>query len=588
MKKSFLISVIAHIDAGKTSLVRDLLFQFKQNIDLERLDHMSVEKKHRVTVKLKTFKLFEDNGHIIFLIDTPGHVDFALEVKRSLRISDLCFVLIDVAKGVCSQTLEYLQYARSINLKMVLIFNKIDLLLHESIDDFWSKFKQNNTQFCEHEWEDILWTSQRDRRVGVKNWILTHYTNFTNIEHSSSLFYVLDILKIYRDTGVLLIRKQKNFNLKIGDCLNFDGHKWTVSEVIDHYKDSSNSLCEMVLKGKGLSKSVCLNGNFIHHTHIDEKHITLFHRENLVWINVFIRNNSNDKLQKFRDIVFGLLATDPYVGSKKKNDKFLGFGFEFNFSGSFHLEIFLERLSEHINDLVITLPSVKYFCDQKRTLEVDVHDQNLDVKTPYWTPGVGLTVRVNREYLGRVCNFLSGTRVSFRLKDPERDHEYRRIDIDSPLELLVSNNFINTLRRVTSGFLMLESQKRYWFLSKIYKITVFINHTHISQLDTLCTAERSREVVDKLFRSLHKHIKKKLFEQRIHIMINHKYAKGFRITAARKDVTQKLYGGDPTRRMKLLEQQKIGKQRMKRESMGKYIIDQDMINNIIIDINKSK
>lgn len=578
-KQTILVTVIAHIDAGKTTLVRNLL-----DNEESRLDGMTVEKKHRVTVKLKVFDWFCFDFYKIYLIDTPGHVDFAFEVKRSLRTTDLCFVLIDVIKGVCSQTIEYVKYAKDLNLEMILVFNKADLL-KESKDSFLQRFKQQNNIFWNsNKWRAILWNSFKTKGNTIKNWIKHNYINVAE-SNSPGLFYVLDILEVGKKKSILLIRKNKPFKLKKGLELRWEDRRWKIDKIEDAHPDHDRGLCKITLTGETINDIISLNGNFIKSLRVKKDDIFCFHRENLIWINVFLQNRSKEQLIKFKEVVYSLLATDPYVGHTKKIDKFLGFGFVFSFSGNFHLDIFLERLKLRCSGLLITLSGVKYFIDQQRTRELKVHDDDFDRKKHYIVPGVKFNIRVRAKYLGRVCELLSLNQINFTILEKVLNQD-RFININTPLEMVSSNNFVNELRRSTSGFVLFEPQTRYFFFSYLSKITVIINQTPLSQFDILCIKQRVTALVDKIFFSLKKNITKQLFEQRIYIKVDNKIIKGFRVKASRKDVTQKLYGGDQTRKMKLLEKQKLGKKRLRGLSIGKITLSHKVINQCIIDINK--
>lgn len=593
-------SIIAHIDHGKSTLADRMLEA--AHIDISRdkresriLDRLELEQEKGITIKLQACRMIWKDTQLN-LIDTPGHVDFSYEVSRSLAACEAAILLVDASQGVQAQTISNTQKALELGLTLIPVINKIDL---------------PNINIKESEDE------------------LVHLLGFNREE----------IIKVSGKTGegveTLLDAIVKRCPSPKGDINKplkalifdsfYDEHRGVVVAVrimdgkVQHIPGKSIDL-HILQKGKSfkpteigifkpdLEETNILNTGEVGYIATGFKNISMFTVGDTISDKIDTPPLAGYKVPKPNVYAtFFPITTDQYeplkIGLNKlsmndsaltfsdQRSNLLGSGFRCGFLGLLHMEIVQERLErEYDVDLIITAPTVEY-----KVTKLD--GTKLEIQTPQELPDpseiseilepwVRLKIMTPDRYMGplmELCQYKRGEYVNTQYisntsGDIELKDQYIVLEYDIPLASLVSN-FFDQLKNKSSGYASMEYDLIDFFPVDLVKVSVLVNHEEIEALSFLETRELTQSKANKLLEVMKGEIPRQQFPIPLQAAIGAKVIAREDVKGYRKDVTAKLYGGDYTRRLKLLEKQKKGKKRLK--MIGQVNIPQEAFLSIL-------
>ncbi len=571
-------SIIAHIDHGKSTMA-DRLMEFtgavtEREAQAQLLDNMDIERERGITIKSQTVRLtYQDNSgetYLLNLIDTPGHVDFTYEVSRSMAACEGALLIVDAAQGVEAQTLANVYLALENNLEILPILNKIDLPTAEP------------ERVCQ-EIEDI---------IGLDTGLAVRASAKTGIGISDILEQVVGLIPppsgdmsaplraLIFDSwfdaylGVVIMIRVVDGEVKLGDKVRFMAtekeYEVTQLGIFSPFKQEKKQL--QAGEVGYLSASIKTMG----HTKIGDT-VTLSHNsaqealagyaeaKPMVFSGIY--PVSSDQYEDLKDALHKLALNDASFTYEPETSIALGFGFRCGFLGLLHMEIVQERLEREFKlSLIATAPTVIYNVHLKKggMLSIDNPSQlpspmEIDfIEEPY----VRGRILTPPEYLGplmTLCQERRGTQVSMEYPAPNRT----LLVYDFPLNEIVVN-FYDRLKSMSKGYASFDYEMRDYQKGDLVKLDIMLNGDPVDALSLIVpkvnSYYRGRELAAKI-KTL---IPRQMFEIAIQASIGSKVIARETLGAMRKNVTAKCYGGDITRKRKLLEKQKEGKKRMKR------------------------
>ena len=569
-------AIIAHIDHGKSTLA-DRLIQFcgglsEREMKDQVLDSMDIERERGITIKAQTVRLnYKDSNsdeYQLNLIDTPGHVDFSYEVNRSLSACEGSILVVDAAQGVEAQTLANVYQAIDLNHEIIPVINKIDLpaaepdrvcrqieevigldasdaikvsaKTGEGIEDIFGALIERLPQPKEDRSETskaLLVDSWYDSYLGVVVLVrviageLSKGQKIKMLGTNSS--YTIDEVGIFRPKKVSLKAIQAGeIGYIIAGIKNVSDTQ--VGDTITDFQKP----CKDALKGFRPSQPSVFCGLF--------------------------PTDSGD-FEDLRDSIEKLSLNDSSFQYETENSAALGFGFRCGFLGLLHLEIVRERIEREFNiDLITTAPSVIYKIHLTNGDVIELHNpadmpEVTNIKA-IEEPWIKATILVPDEYLGAVlklCEERRGHQVDLTYAGTRAMVVY-----DLPLNEVVFD-FYDRLKSVSSGYASFDWQLEDYKAEKLVKMSVLVNEEPVDALSIIVHADRSFNRGRTMCKKLKDLIPRHQFKIPVQAAIGGKIIARETIPPFRKDVTAKLYGGDVTRKMKLLEKQKKGKKKMR-------------------------
>ncbi|WPX97117.1 translation elongation factor 4 [Candidatus Bandiella euplotis] len=569
-------SIIAHIDHGKSTLA-DRLIEKCGNIEAREmssqiLDSMDIEQERGITIKAQTVKLLykakDGNEYVLNLIDTPGHVDFSYEVSRSLAACEGSILIVDASQGVEAQTLANTYKAIENNHEIILVLNKVDLPAAEperikaQIEEVIGLDTTNAIEISAKTGQGIdkvleaivnmlpppkgeldnplkamLVDSWYDKYLGVV--ILIRIIDGSIKKGMAIKMMATDAEHLVERVGIFTPKKLPVDGLNAGDVGFITGNIRQVSDckIGDTITDVKNQ-CDSVLPGFKPSQPVIFCG--IYPT--DASHYSAL-----------------------RDSIAKLKLNDPSLHYEPETSKALGFGFRCGFLGMLHLEIVQERLErEYDLDLVTTAPSVVYKIYLRSGEIMELHnpaDMPDPTRIEYMEePWVKATIMVPDKYLGTIIALC----MDKRGRQQELTYMGDRVMLvyQLPLNEIVFD-FYEKLKSSSKGYASCDWELDDYFKGDLVKVDILINEMPVDALCLLIhrakAESRGREICEHLKELIPRH----LFAIPIQAAIGGKIIARETISALRKDVTAKCYGGDVSRKRKLLEKQKKGKKRMR-------------------------
>ena len=585
-------SIVAHIDHGKSTLA-DRLIQFcgglsDREMKEQVLDSMVLERERGITIKAQTVRLnyIAKNGkkYILNLMDTPGHVDFSYEVSRSLAACEASLLIVDTTQGVEAQTLANAYQAINNDHEILPVLNKIDLPTSEP-----DKIKEQI--------EDILGIDSKDAALvsaktglGVEELLEKIIKNlpFPKGEINNPLRCMLVDSWYDSYLGVVVLVRVIDGQLKKNQKLRFIAAG--VTHTIDRVGIFSPKPKETESLGPGeigfinagiKNASDCKVGDTI----TDEKNPTkevlsgFKPSQPVVFCGMF-PVDSND-YEHLRDSVVKLSLNDSSFSYEPEVSPALGYGFRCGFLGLLHLEIIKDRFELEYNlELVSTAPSVVYKINMKDGSVMDLHNPTdipdsvkIDSISEPW---IKSTIIVPDEYLGTVlelCTSKRGVQINLNYTGTRAMVEYKL-----PLNEVVFD-FYDRLKSITKGYASFDYEIIGYEINDLVKVSILINGESVDALSLIVHRDRSQQRGRTLCERLKDLIPRQQFKVAIQATIGGKIIARETVASFRKDVTQKLYGGDVTRKNKLLDKQKKGKKRMKQ--FGKVDIPQNAFLNAL-------
>ncbi|MED5269086.1 MAG: translation elongation factor 4 [Candidatus Neomarinimicrobiota bacterium] len=576
--------IIAHIDHGKSTLA-DRLLEFTGTISKKKmkdqvLDNMELERERGITIKSHSIRMSFKN-HTLNLIDTPGHVDFSYEVSRTLSASEGALLVVDAAQGVEAQTVTNYLLAVDNDLKIIPIINKIDLP-NADIENV----KKQVIELTGCEEEEILLASAKSGE-GIEDILDTIIENVPcpisskNNELKALIFD--SIFDKYR--GVIAYVRVYEGSIKPGMKIKFFSHDvyYDVDEVghfvIDRKKSTSLE--------EGEVGYVIANIRDIEHVLPGDTITT-------------VKNSCTEALpgfQKIKPMVFsGLFPSDAddyddlrtALEKLKLNDASLlfepevsdalGFGYRCGFLGLLHMEIIQERLEREFNlSIVTTSPNVKYLANLKDKTQVEVHRPALlpppKILESILEPIVMAEILTPAEYIGNVMKICQDRRGKYKSTSYLSKSKVQLL-YELPLGEIIFD-FYDSIKSASKGYASFDYTFKEYRESKLDKLDILINKEPVDALSMICSKEDSYHRGLALCKKLKELIPRQQIQIPIQASIGSRVIARTNIPAFRKNVTEKLYGGDVTRKRKLLEKQKKGKKRMR--MIGKVEVPQEAL-----------
>ena len=568
-------SIIAHIDHGKSTLADRLLditgaIQEREK-QAQILDSMDIERERGITIKLNTVQLkyhYNDEEYVLHLIDTPGHVDFTYEVSRSLAACEGAILVVDAAQGIEAQTLANLYLAMENDLTIIPVINKIDLP-NANIE----KVKQELHDSLGFDEDEIILCSAKTG-VGIKELVEAIIERIPAPKGDSKDNLQALIFDSYFDSyrGIVASIRVVNGTLKVGDKIKMfeTNNVYDVVELGVHTpkilkKDTLTTgevgyLCASI---KNISDIKV--GDTITHVENEGKPLPGYKpMKPMVFCGIFpIESN---KFESLREALEKLKLNDASLEFEPETSKALGFGFRCGFLGLLHMEIIEERIEREFGiELIATSPSVIYKVEltDRNVIYIDSPSKMPDrqniksISEPY----IKTNIFVPSEYIGPImelCQNKRGNYVSMDYIDKTR------VDIhyEIPLSEIVYD-FFDKLKSYTKGYASFDYELIGYKESNLVKMDILLNGDIVDALSLIVHKDFAYNRGKVIVESLRKLIPRQQFEIPIQAVIGTKVIARSDIKAVRKNVLAKCYGGDVSRKRKLLEHQKEGKKRMK-------------------------
>jgi len=585
-------SIVAHIDHGKSTLA-DRLIQFcggltDREMKEQVLDSMELERERGITIKAQTVRLNytskEGNKYILNLMDTPGHVDFSYEVSRSLAACESSLLIVDSTQGVEAQTLANAYQAINNDHEILPVLNKSDLPSSEP-----EKIKQQIEDVLGIETDDASLVSAKTG-AGVEDLLEKIVKKLPTPKGDLNASLKCMLVDSWYDSylGVIVLVRVIDGQLKKNQKIRFMAAGAT--HTIDRVGIFSPKITEVETLGPGeigfinsgiKSVSDCKVGDTI----TEEKNPTsqplpgFKPSQPVVFCGMFPVDS--DEYEHLRDSMVKLALNDSSFSYEPEVSPALGYGFRCGFLGLLHLEIIRDRFELEFNlELVTTAPSVVYKIHMKDGSIINLHNPT-DMPDPVKIesiaePWIKATIIVPDEYLGSVlelCTSKRGVQINLNYTGTRALVEYKL-----PLNEVVFD-FYDRLKSITKGYASFDYEITGYEINNLVKVSIMINGDPVDALSLIVHKDRSQQRGRVLCERLKELIPRQQFKVAIQAAIGGKIIARETVASFRKDVTQKLYGGDVTRKNKLLDKQKKGKKRMRQ--FGKVDIPQNAFLNAL-------
>jgi len=565
-------SIIAHIDHGKSTLADRFLeltntFDNRSNVS-QVLDNMELEKERGITIKLNAVSL-DYKGYTLNLIDTPGHVDFSYEVSRSLAACEGAILVVDASQGIEAQTLANLYLALENDLTIIPVINKIDLP-NANVP----KVKEELVKTLGFKEEEILLCSAKTG-IGVKEILdaVIERINPPVIKEDAPLKALIFDSHFDSYKGVVLLVKVTEGSIKVKDKIYMmqKGSSFEVTEV--GVNKITNKPLEKLSSGmvgyvaaaiKDITKVAV--GDTI--TLEDNPALKPLHgykpMKPMVFSGIFPIEAS--KYDDLKEALEKLKLNDASLEFTPENSVALGFGFRTGFLGLLHMDIILERLEREFNlETIATTPSVVYKVGLTSGEEIEVSSPNEmleKVKISYIKePYIYTNIISPTEFIGPIMTLCQNKRGIY---DTTEYIDETRVNIHYYIPLgEIIYDFYDKLKSYTKGYASFDYEVSDYRISKLVKMDILLNGDIVDALSVIVHEDfaynKGREIVTKL----RKTIPRQMFEVPIQASIGSKVIARENVSAMKKNVLAKCYGGDVSRKRKLLEKQKEGKKKMK-------------------------
>ncbi|HKM40813.1 MAG: translation elongation factor 4 [Patescibacteria group bacterium] len=581
--------IIAHIDHGKSTLA-DRLLEFTETVEERKmknqiLDGLDIERERGITIKLQPVTM-EYQGYQLNLIDTPGHVDFSYEVSRSLAAVETAVLLVDCTQGIQAQTLANLYLALEQDLNIIPVINKIDLPAANP-----EKTKKEIIKLLGCSEDDILLASGKTGQ-GVEE-ILQAVIKKGPAPRASEPGVARALIfdsKYDEYKGVVAYLRVFDGSFKKGDRIKLMATK-AESEILDLGIFKPDYLSQASLGTGSIGYLVtgfkevgeCRVGDTITLSSGADKVSALSGYQEvkpMVFAGIFPREGSD--LESLREAMDKLKLNDSALSFEPERSDALGFGFRCGFLGLLHLEIFQERLKREYNlDLIVTIPSVAYRVYKKNGEDFFIRTpQKLPEPTEIdkiEEPWVSLDIISPKEYIGNIMQLAQDKRAVYKNTEfisSGTDDQRAILHYEIPLSAILTD-FYDKIKSASAGYASINYEYLDYRLADVVKMDILVAEEIIEALSTIVYRDeafrRGKEVVNILKESL----PRQMFALKLQAAISGKVIAAERLSALRKDVTAKLYGGDVSRKRKLLEKQKKGKKKMMLAGKGSVEIPPD-------------
>lgn len=568
--------IIAHIDHGKSTLA-DRLLEYTNTVaakDLQAqvLDNMDLERERGITIKSHAIQMkytYEGEEYILNLIDTPGHVDFSYEVSRSIAACEGALLIVDASQGIQAQTISNLYMALDHDLTIIPIVNKIDLpgASPEEVQD-------QIVSLLGVDPDEVLFASGKTGQ-GVHEILQAIVTRIAPpVGDPDAPLQALIFDSVFNPfRGIIAYYKVINGSIAKGDQVKFinTGMEYDADEVGVLELDMKPRECintgdvGYIISGIKTSKEVKVGDTITHIKNPAKEAIAGFEEvKPMVFAGVY--PIETEDFEDLRASLEKLQLNDASLTFTPESSAALGFGFRCGFLGLLHMEIVQERLDREFNmNVITTVPNVSYQVHLKKGGMVEVHNpsglpdlmQVDHIDEPY----IRATIITDTTYIGPIMTLCLGKR-GILIKQEYISGNRVEIYFDLPLGEIVID-FYDKLKSVSRGYASFDYHLSDFRPSKLVKLDVLLNGEPVDALSTLTHVDNSVTFGRRMCEKLKELIPRQQFDIAIQAAIGAKIIARETIKAVRKDVTAKCYGGDISRKRKLLEKQKEGKKRMK-------------------------
>lgn len=567
--------IIAHIDHGKSTLA-DRLLEFTKTIDAKDLqaqvlDDMDLERERGITIKSHAIQMnyrLDGQDYTLNLIDTPGHVDFSYEVSRSIAACEGALLIVDATQGVQAQTISNLYMAIDSDLEIIPIINKVDL---ESANPDEVEDEIVDLLGCKR--EEILRASGKTG-IGIEEILqaIVHRIPAPKGDPNAPLQALIfdSVFNPFR--GIIAYFKIENGTIHKDDFVKFvaTGKEYHADEIgvlkmdLSPRQELSAGNVGYIISGIKTSKEVKV-GDTITHVANPAPAIAGFEEvKPMVFAGVY--PIEAEDFENLRASLEKLQLNDASLTFQPESSMALGFGFRCGFLGLLHMEIIQERLSREFNmEVITTVPNVSYKVFDKKGNETEVHNPSglpditlIDhIEEPY----IRASIITTADFIGPIMTLCLGKRGELVKQEFISGNRVELI-FDIPLGEIVID-FYDKLKSLSKGYASFDYHLHDFRPSRLVKLDVLLNGESVDALSTLTHADNAVQFGRRMCEKLKELIPRHQFDIAIQAAIGAKIIARETIKAVRKDVTAKCYGGDVSRKRKLLEKQKAGKKRMK-------------------------
>ncbi len=576
MKNIRNFSIIAHIDHGKSTLADRLLERTgttsERDLKAQILDDMDLERERGITIKSKAIQMnynFKGQDYILNLIDTPGHVDFSYEVSRSIAACEGALLVVDATQGIQAQTISNLYMAIEHDLEIIPVLNKMDMdnaMPDEVKDQIVDLLGCDRDEIIEASGKTGLGADEILSRI-----IESIPPPQGSVDAPLQAMIFDSVFNAYR--GVIAYFKIFNGKLSKGDKVKFVnvGTQYEADEIgVLKLKMSPRQTIEAgdvgyIISGIKESKEVKVGDTITHLQDPCEEAIAGFEDvKPMVYAGVY--PIVSDDYEDLRQALDKYQLNDASLTYMPESSLALGFGFRCGFLGMLHMEIVQERLEREFNmNVISTVPNVSYHVKLKSGEQISVHNPSelpdrgeIDlIEEPY----IDAQIITHSDYIGaimKLCMDKRGELVKQHYLSPTRVE----LDFEMPLAEIVFD-FYDKLKSISRGYASFDYERSDYRPSDLIKLDILVNGERVDALSTLIHSEHAYDFGRRMVDKLKDLIPRQQFLIPIQASIGSKIIARSTVKALRKDVTAKCYGGDITRKRKLLEKQKEGKKRMK-------------------------
>lgn len=576
MKKIRNFCIIAHIDHGKSTLA-DRLLEYTNTVagkemQAQVLDSMDLERERGITIKSHaiqmSYKLNEED-YIFNLIDTPGHVDFSYEVSRSIAACEGALLIVDATQGIQAQTISNLYMALEHDLEIIPIMNKMDMdnAMPEEVED-------QIVELIGCKREEILRASGKTG-LGVNEILEAIVTRIPapNGDAEAPLQCLIfdSVFNSFR--GIIAYFKIENGTINKGDLVKFVNTKkeYYAEEIgvlkleMSPTKTLSAGDVGYIISGIKTSKEVKVGDTITHVKRPCPKSIEGFQEvKPMVFAGVYPIDTED--FEDLRSAIEKLQLNDASLTFEPESSAALGFGFRCGFLGMLHMEIVQERLDREFNmNIITTIPNVSYKVHTNKGDLIEVHNPSglpdimaIDhIEEPY----IRSSIITRTDYIGQIMTLCLGKRGEL-VKQNYISGNRMELIYDIPLGEIVFD-FYDRLKSISKGYASFDYHLNGFRPSKLVKLDILLNGESVDALSSLIHVDNAIALGRRMCEKLKELIPRQQFDIAVQAAIGAKIISRETIKAVRKDVTAKCYGGDVSRKRKLLEKQKKGKKRMK-------------------------
>ena len=576
MEKIRNFCIIAHIDHGKSTLA-DRLLEFTRTVDSrdmtnQLLDNMDLERERGITIKSHAIQMIhnhENTEYILNLIDTPGHVDFSYEVSRSIASCEGALLVVDAAQGIQAQTISNLYLALEQGLEIIPILNKIDLpgAMIEEVSD-----QVIDLIGCKK--EEILHVSAKDG-IGIEDLLKEIIDKIPPpFGDDSKPLQAMIFDSVYNSfRGIEVLFRVFNGKIKKGDKVKFvnTGKEYDVDEIgiLKLKKESKNEISSgnvgYLISGIKNAKEVKVGDTITHNDNNSVDTIKGFEDvKPMVFAGIYPVDSSD--YEELRNSLEKLQLNDASLVWEPETSAALGFGFRCGFLGMLHMDIIQERLDREFNMAVITtVPSVEFNC-YKTNGEINCIYAPSEMPEPneitkIEEPVISAQIITKSDFIVGIIKLCIDRRGTLK-NQVYLSKDRVELSFTLPLSEIVFD-FYDKLKSISRGYASLDYELSGFSESKMSKLDIMLNGDKVDALSAIVHRDKAYIWGKKLCEKLKELLPRQMFEIAIQASIGNKIIARETVRALRKNVTAKCYGGDITRKRKLLEKQKKGKKRMR-------------------------